>query len=154
MHLSGTFGSGGTCGTFALWLEEIVLPPHPFESRDWEDPAQVIVSLDGACICYRSSEVTPVPGHTQGICAALEEKKHSWERKQHWPPSTVFFCQVGDSGSAGSAPGGADRVRKVTAGAKPGHYLTGHPVTFLPVERASKTSLELCCVPKIVGSLE
>lgn len=44
-RLCGTSGSGGTCGTFALWLEEIVLPPLlPFESRDWEYPAQVIQS--------------------------------------------------------------------------------------------------------------
>lgn len=39
-----TSGSGGTCGTFVLWLEQIVLPPHPFESGDWEYPAQVIQS--------------------------------------------------------------------------------------------------------------
>lgn len=42
--LFGTFGSGGTCGTFALWFEEIVLPPHPFENGDWEARAQVIQS--------------------------------------------------------------------------------------------------------------
>lgn len=43
-RLSGTSESGGTCGTFALWFEETVLPPHPFESGDWEAPAQVIQS--------------------------------------------------------------------------------------------------------------
>lgn len=32
------------------------------------------ISLDGSCICYRSSELTPVPGQMQGIHTALENK--------------------------------------------------------------------------------